>query len=450
MSHLPKAFLGPFSGEDSIIPYSFNFDGIACNDDSYYPQIKSSNSYIVENLNITGGSSGWHQQMGVEFWIRITKPLEQFQYLFNMYGHNSLGNYMTIYQSTDDQVVCAPFGIGSSSNPKVSYSGLNQTIIDTYGWIHLSCQYSYEGEIKGSIHKSAFLETYTTDLSRSPNYIQGDLYTVTIGNNYNMTQGAIGATFRELRIWNTTLDANIVNFRHKQVDPFKFQGTLLYYARLASGNFKIYNYMSALTGIDTFSTANNLVYVTDSDLTVCPPHLYYSNTRCYLNPYTDSMLAVLPDFDQQNSQLYWRISTNFSSLLSEELISEFITYWEIDDIVVQSIADTQAGNTDLVVPSYAFRDESSYNIKFIATNAENTFYETMSIQFVPVSCHWYQHDETNDFLLEKVFEESRGDADITLKFNLRTIQTYCSDILFYNTKVEDLIIRFTPEPEETI
>jgi len=117
--------------------------------------------------------------------------------------------------------------------------------------------------------------------------------------------------FREVRLWNTTIMETLIQDRHRQVNPLT-NNAILYYARLASGDYKIYDYASARTGKDVFSTPTDLIYWSDPTVTICAPHLYYYNKRCFLNPYTSTIMAVLPDFDTVNSDLSWIVTTNYS------------------------------------------------------------------------------------------------------------------------------------------
>ncbi len=103
-----------------------------------------------------------------------------------------------------------------------------------------------------------------------------------------------------------------------------------------------------------------------------------------------------------------------------------------------------------MLPAAAFKDESTYVIRFSATNNENTFYAEKSIDFVPVSCHFYQHEEEKTAVKTIKVKDNAGKADIKFSLALKNMKDYCTSTLWYATlDSKNMQYAFSPVIEDS-
>jgi len=213
------------------------------------------------------------------------------------------------------------------------------------------------------------------------------------------------------------------------------------YLRLASGDYQIYDYASALTTTDNFGSSNDLSYTIDDYLTICPIHTYYAGGSCYVNPFYSSAITVMPYVSPGDGLLYWNISSSYSSVVDNAILEKVNTQWSFDDPVIQSFAEDNKAT--LSIPSKAFRDENNYGIKFLVTNEKNTFYQTSTIKFVPISCRYYVDQATGETVGSKTIDTAKGVDDIIIPLSPVQLKAYCSEVSFFNELSE---VTFTTVP----
>ena len=83
------------------------FDGIACNDDSMVAQFQTETSVIMtktlkSKTNILNAT--------VEFWFRVSQPVNKTNYLFTLWGNDTKKEYLSIFYDPTGILICAPFG----------------------------------------------------------------------------------------------------------------------------------------------------------------------------------------------------------------------------------------------------------------------------------------------------------------------------------------------------
>lgn len=81
-------------------------------------------------------------------------------------------------------------------------------------------------------------------------------------------------------------------------------------------------------------------------------------------------------------------SLNDTSMINYELINDLIFDWVIDDPILQEWFDTNYEDTiNFTIPISQFKIDNTYSIEVSITNPQQTFYDIITIDFIPQECY---------------------------------------------------------------
>ncbi len=140
-------------------------------------------------------------------WVKLDS-INSTKHLYALYGETEMRSYMEIFRDSFDQVACAPFGVVSERSPRLIYDHLTDSAISTYGWLHLSCSFTFESEVVATLFNSDLDKTYNLDISQVPDYLKADNYRSFVGNSVGNVDGSMNAMFREVRFWGIARSAS--------------------------------------------------------------------------------------------------------------------------------------------------------------------------------------------------------------------------------------------------
>ena len=83
------------------------------------------------------------------------------------------------------------------------YTSIDVVSTKGQGWMHISCSYTYQQDVHGTVHSFSgeLDESYDQSLSKVPYYLPSDQYTLYIGNSYLGIEGSKGVFLKDLRFW---------------------------------------------------------------------------------------------------------------------------------------------------------------------------------------------------------------------------------------------------------
>ncbi|CDW85845.1 UNKNOWN [Stylonychia lemnae] len=436
--------IGLYSNQKSL------FDGIACNDGQTVPNLRGQNSYIYTKT-LTQDSQ--LSNVTVEFWFKQGLNTTQSQlisntkYLFSLQGVQRAREYFTIvYDSTQQKLICAPFGITSITSPQIGFTQYTQANKAKSGWYHIACSYEYQKDLIGYLSNSKLNdEILSQSLVGIPTNLPADTYEIWIGNNAQKTQGSTYLFVKEARIWAQKRSSNDIQYwRNRQIDPRLFTSDIfLAYLKLNIGQYNEMNFMQVSNPQINYPAVNltDVLYVSDSELTICPVNTYLGiDKKCYQNPIQTIQANIYTEII--DSELNYVFSANESVIMSSTGGQNIQYQWIFDDQILNKVTQALKINRSPImkVPSKYFKDESQYNVKLNISNQDNTFVQIKDTKFIPQSCSYYSLSS------EQFLNITDPQSRISVSFMVQPVnlKSYCNEISYYNQLVQNVSYSFVP------
>jgi ferredoxin-like protein FixX len=273
-------------------------------------------------------------------------------------------------------------------------------------------------------------------------------YTVSLGASVGTQTGQQYLFMKELRVWGDEIDpSDITNSCYKQVDPSTFDSTyLLAYLRLAQNDY-VFDNLAYYTNVDggqdaplnstyddvtivydteidflhfgvtaDLSDVANPADATESDnlLVVCPMNSYQFDYSCYNQPVNKFVFSIYPQATADGSSWDYMFSLSDTSMINTELIDDLNFEYIIDDPVLQDWFDNDYDNSiNFTIPVSYFKIDNTYHVEVSITNDQQTFYDYVIVDFIPIECFAYYVDGVSAYSLGNEYNQNKGDADIS-------------------------------------
>ena len=92
----------------------------------------------------------------------------------------------------------------------------------------------------------------------------------------------------------------------------------------------------------------------------------------------------------------------------------------------------------MTVPAAAFRNGDTYPIKLNITNSDMTYDRLLTVNFIPISCHYYivKGSDASSAFNDYLFDTGVNDINFTLSYY--SSSPYCLNSTFFNQFVPSI------------
>jgi len=175
-------------------------------------------------------------------------------------------------------------------------------------------------------------------------FLPFERYDVIIGNSQTLKDASTGVFYKDVKVWGVRRTREqISSWRFRQVSPF-FYGMeeLLAYFRLNQANYTETNYLyiSEQEYTHPSTEINEITYLPEETLVICPQYTYFDNGYCYDKPLDFLLPQVFYILDEDSGSVNYNFTIRNSAILAPSFFDEMkITWFSTDSLLRHFISE---------------------------------------------------------------------------------------------------------------